>query len=535
MRNTLTVALSAIVIALTACDSASSDDASTSEDASELRRRFLSTGVTSLDRATVAPGESIVLSTTYKVLRAPNDALSISHALVDPSGAVVARVVDAPASPLVVGQPFTISTKLTVPAGTVPGALTVATRATDSSGAIVYQSSPSAASVTVTAAPADASASAAPVVVAPAVVAPGGAIIVKAAVVSPRTVDGAAVLIQVVDESYAVVDRYVVDGQHLDAGKTAAYEHAFTLPATLVAGHYYVSAGVFSADWSETLVYYDRGAAFDVGVGTATPAPGAPAPTYPPASMPLTLAFREEFDADLYTQWVDHEPYWGPPGTAAYGNGSWFQAPAGSLAEVAGGVATLRNRACQNPGGFAMCGADLSTRGKFDTFVHGHVEARAKIPGNAGGFPAFWLMGNGLGDQAWPKTGEIDIFEFVNNGRDNGVSFFTVHWSCPQDQWGHCSKTYETPPRLSDYTADYHVWSFTRTHDVLESRIDGFLAAKITRAELATIGGDYGVLFDGPMHVRLDLANGGEWAADPSRPAGEGDFLVDYVRVWNAP
>ena len=146
-----------------------------------------------------------------------------------------------------------------------------------------------------------------------------------------------------------------------------------------------------SADWSETLTYRDRGASFDVTTsGGASPgSPGPLVPTYPP-SLALTPAFHEEFDGDLATQWVDHEPYWGPPGTAAYGNGSWFQAPAGSLAEVAGGIATLRNRACTNPGGFTMCGPDLSTRGKFETFVHGHVEARVKLPGNAGGWPGFW-------------------------------------------------------------------------------------------------------------------------------------------------
>lgn len=531
MRTTLTI-VTAFVLALSACDATTPEDASSSEE-SELRRRPLAAGVTSVDPGSVAAGDSFAVTTTYKILRAPSDTVIVTHALVAADGTVLATTTDRVAPPIA-GPALIVKARLAVPAGTPPGPMAIATRAESASGSVVYQTSASAATVTIT--EPVASAADTPITVTPAMVGPGATIDVRASLVAPRTADGIVAMMQVVDEKYAVVAQYVAEGQHVEAGKATTLAHGFTLPTPLAAGRYYVSAGLFSADWSETLTYRDRGASFDVTTsGGASPgSPGPLVPTYPP-SLALTPAFHEEFDGDLATQWVDHEPYWGPPGTAAYGNGSWFQAPAGSLAEVAGGIATLRNRACTNPGGFTMCGPDLSTRGKFETFVHGHVEARVKLPGNAGGWPGFWLMGNGLGDQAWPKTGEIDIFELVNNGRDNGIAYFTVHWSCPQDQWGHCQKTYENPPRIPSYTDAYHVWSFTRTQDLLESRIDGVLAAQISRAELAAIGGDYDVLFNGPMHVRLDLANGGPWAADPSKPPGEGDFLVDYVRVWSAP
>lgn len=179
-------------------------------------------------------------------------------------------------------------------------------------------------------------------------------------------------------------------------------------------------------------------------------------------------------------------------------------------------------------------GAGRDGRGKYESFVHGYVEARVKVANNAGGFPALWLLGNGTGDLAWPKTGEIDIFEFVNNGRDEGIPFFTVHWSCPTDPWNHCSKSFQWPARLPSFSDDFHVWGLTRTADLLETKIDGVVSSRITRDDLAAIGGNYDVIFNEPMHVRVDIANGGEWAGDPNRAPAAGDLVVDYIRAWDA-
>jgi beta-glucanase (GH16 family) len=192
----------------------------------------------------------------------------------------------------------------------------------------------------------------------------------------------------------------------------------------------------------------------------------------------------------------------------------------------------LRNRKCKNSANAPMCGAELITSNSFRTFKHGRIEARVKIPGNADGFSAFWLLGNGTGDQSWPKTGEIDIFEFVNNGKENGIPFFTVHWygtNCPSKQ---CQKTISPTP-VANYTKDFHVWSFTRNANEINVSIDGKLWSRITRQELAAIGGNYDVIFNEPMHLRLDLSSGGVWANDPLRNAEEGDLIFDYVRVWS--
>lgn len=535
MRTAISSALFAALLSLAACETTPTEADGTTEG--ELRRRAFSVSNTASDKTTVAPGDVLVLTTTFTPQRRFVADVVLSHTLGFGPDVVTRETMTANA--LQRGQEVVVKQTLRVPLGAPEGAYRIGTSATSVDGSLSYHSNEEALSITVSksAAPAATSGISA-ASVSPANVAAGGTVTAKASIALPGGGENLHVLMQLVDEAYNVVDKYVVSSQAFVSGQAAVYSHDFALPASLSAATYYLSIGVFSPDWSNAVAYLDRGASFTVASGSGAPATppsptGVPAPTYPPTG-PLTLAFREEFDTDL-RQWSDREPWQNPPGADAYGGASWFSIPAGPLSQVSGGNLTLAARACANPKGFPMCGAEVSTRGKYQSFVHGHVEARVKVDDNAHGFPGVWLLGNGTGDLAWPKTGEIDIFEFVNNGRDEGIPFFTVHWSCPQDPWGHCQKSYEWPARLTNFAAGFHVWSFTRTADWLESKIDGVVSSRITRADLAAIGGNYDVIFNEPMHLRVDLASGGPWAGDANRAPAPGDLVVDYIRVWSAP
>src|SRR5205823_537327 len=70
--------------------------------------------------------------------------------------------------------------------------------------------------------------------------------------------------------------------------------------------------------------------------------------------------------------------------------------------------------------------ARLDTFGRFG-FTYGRVEARIKVSGTAGLWPAFWLLGENLetGTAPWPNCGEIDVMEHV--GRTPHQISSTLH------------------------------------------------------------------------------------------------------------
>lgn len=58
----------------------------------------------------------------------------------------------------------------------------------------------------------------------------------------------------------------------------------------------------------------------------------------------------------------------------------------------------------------------------------GHLEARMKLPSGQGIWPAFWMLPTDPA-QAWPTSGEIDIFEAV--GQSSNFAHSTLHFGQP--------------------------------------------------------------------------------------------------------
>jgi hypothetical protein len=127
----------------------------------------------------------------------------------------------------------------------------------------------------------------------------------------------------------------------------------------------------------------------------------------------------DEFDGSALdsTKWSTKEPWHGSPGFA---NDSEAWLPAPSHADEPD-----RRRRCRLAQGstdtVATSNGKVMTTGHAD--VPGQVQrvhprrhrARLKLPTGKGLWPAFWLVGNGTGASGWPSTGEVDIFEYVNN------------------------------------------------------------------------------------------------------------------------
>ncbi|WP_405659323.1 lectin [Streptomyces sp. NBC_01166] len=260
------------------------------------------------------------------------------------------------------------------------------------------------------------------------------------------------------------------------------------------------------------------------------PARSAPAPVTPAAAAaPAAVTFSDDFD--------------GPAGSAV--NGSKWQIETGDNVSnherqyyTAGSnnaaldgqgnlVITARK---ENPGNYqcwyGRCeytSARLNTAGKFTT-TYGRVEARMKIPRGQGIWPAFWMLGNDIGQVGWPNSGEIDIME--NVGFEPGTVHGTLHGPGYSGSGG-IGAGYSLPGGQT-FADAFHTFAVDWSPNSITWTVDGTVYQRRTPADL---GGRQWV-FDKPFFVILNLAVGGYWPGDPDASTSfPQQLLVDYVRV----
>ncbi|MEU9305112.1 family 16 glycosylhydrolase [Streptomyces sp. NPDC048269] len=184
----------------------------------------------------------------------------------------------------------------------------------------------------------------------------------------------------------------------------------------------------------------------------------------------------------------------------------------------------------ENPGNYqcwyGRCeytSARLNTAGKFTT-TYGRVEARMKIPRGQGMWPAFWMLGDDIGQVGWPGSGEIDVMENV------GFEPSTVHGTLHGPGYsgsGGIGAGY-TLPGGQAFADAFHTFAVEWSQDAITWSVDGAVYQRRTPADL---GGRQWV-FNKPFFLILNLAVGGYWPGDPDGgTAFPQQLLVDYVRV----
>lgn len=175
--------------------------------------------------------------------------------------------------------------------------------------------------------------------------------------------------------------------------------------------------------------------------------------------------------------------------------------------------------------GKSYTSARLNTLGKF-TQQYGRFEARIKIPGGQGIWPAFWMVGANINQVGWPACGEIDIMEHINH--DIPV-VETLHMPNQTGADAPIGNNY-TLPGNADPTADYHLYAAEWEPDVIRFYVDGTLTHSITRDMLASTSQ---WVFDHPFYLILNTAVGGTWPGYPDSTTVFPVYMyVDYVRVY---
>lgn len=170
------------------------------------------------------------------------------------------------------------------------------------------------------------------------------------------------------------------------------------------------------------------------------------------------------------------------------------------------------------------------------TLTYGFLEARVKMPKGLGVWPAFWLNSDvsDSGRFSWPP--EIDIFEYVNNGKEdkpNQIHISTTDTPGEPTQFTFFHEKFST--RIKEYFAPFnfdegfHTIGAEWTPRDLTVYVDG---TKVVTSTFRWVYADGTQA--GPAHILLNLAIGDGWAGrygidDSAFPQA---LAVDWVRVY---
>ncbi|MEG2102501.1 family 16 glycosylhydrolase [Flavobacterium sp. FlaQc-28] len=163
----------------------------------------------------------------------------------------------------------------------------------------------------------------------------------------------------------------------------------------------------------------------------------------------------------------------------------------------------------------------ITTKGKKE-FKYGRIEARVKLAVGQGIWPAFWMLGANIDEVQWPKSGEIDILEYV--GRDPHMVYTTLH---TQDSHGNTINTKRT--EFLNIEEGYHVYAIEWDKDKIEFFVDKTLVYTFN----PSIKNEDTWPFDKPFYIILNLAVGGNFGGPEVDDAiFPQKFYIDYVRVY---
>lgn len=234
----------------------------------------------------------------------------------------------------------------------------------------------------------------------------------------------------------------------------------------------------------------------------SAPPPTPVLPT-PPTGLSWHLIWQDEFEGPALD-----ESKWNRLGDSKRRDGFWVR----DDAYLSGhGTLLLRTR---KDGDRYTSGA-INTQGKFER-AFGFFVARCKLPRQPGHWPAFWMMGRGvgkIGDDGRDGT-EIDIMEAP--WRDGKVTF-NLHW----DGYGkehRSAGTNTVIPALMEGFHDYALWWSPKEYVFY---VDGREVWR-TRA---------GGVCQVPLYLKL-TEEIGTWGGAIAKAQLPDFFEVDFVRVY---
>jgi beta-glucanase (GH16 family) len=238
---------------------------------------------------------------------------------------------------------------------------------------------------------------------------------------------------------------------------------------------------------------------------------------------PYILEWRDDFDTFDASKWRRAPDGW----TDRYGDVDVWD-PA--LVAVIDGTLRL---AVERKAGAWHAGL-VHTRDRA-SWTYGYIEIRAKLPAGQGLWSALWLMPALNRYGYWPRSGEIDMVEYLGRSDEARAAYSSIHFDA--NGRGKADKRARTAAG-SEWSGDWHSWGcqWDRSLDgrtFFRFFVDGKPFDSIDESEWREApGGARGSPFDQPFHLILNLAIGGDWAG-PADDRVSGQFLeIDWVKLY---
>ena len=189
----------------------------------------------------------------------------------------------------------------------------------------------------------------------------------------------------------------------------------------------------------------------------------------------------------------------------------------------------------------------LNTKGKR-YFTHGKIESSIRMPKTANGlWPAFWLLGNDIDSNPWPKCGEIDIVEMGNqsgikSGTQEKLFNGACHWGFYKDgAYPNYAKSTTNSYSLQD--GEFHLFTLVWDEKAIKMYLDMDKypeAQPYYEMNITDTSGDWatGNYFHHDFFIVYDLAVGGNFPGiwDAAKITAVGDtpvsMYINYVKVY---
>ena len=163
----------------------------------------------------------------------------------------------------------------------------------------------------------------------------------------------------------------------------------------------------------------------------------------------------------------------------------------------------------------------LNTQNKLN-WEYGYFEIKAKFDLKQGTWPAIWLLSEKIASVGWPKCGEIDIMEHVNDEKK-------VYGSLHSERYNHMLKNnLGNSFVLNELATEFNIYGLEWTKDFIRWYVNDELFYSVNKKDFFGENWPY----EGRYFLIINQAIGGDWPGDPLETFNSSKFLIDWIKVY---